>query len=350
VGTRAALTATWPLLKAPRAGEPGATLAARGWLDFGGASRGGLRVSVPRFEISDENQPATVLSAAEGLQVTGAFTFDGSVWVVGDRVTPSFTLTVEDATVASKEWEAVAEGIDTTIKITGLRPLSTPGKQLQLVLVKRAKMGELEVSDGFVAFRLERPEGKGRRPVIFVKRTEWGWAGGRLFSHDFTIEPGARRHKIVVSAEDLKLKEILALLPEGRGSGAGSLYGRLPVTVIWPVLKFDEGFLYAREGRGWLQFGDAAFIGDLLARQDPRFDRDPALVAVKNKIVAALQDFEYSKLKTDFVREGRDFIARVQMAGKGRRGEKPQEFEGLNWNFRGFDKLLNSLIITKSKL
>ena len=332
-GTKGDFAATWRPFR-------GVTLRADGWADPGGeVPKGRLSVEVPEFQIEDGDQLNRLLADKLGLSVTGGFAADAELCFAGDRVEPLVGFRIEGAKLASQKYDATLDGIKADVTITSVDPISTPGAQH--IEVKSANLGKLAVKDGLIAFRIEGPES------LFIERTEWGWAGGRLYTHALRINPRAPKYALTVFAERLGLAEILALVPEGRATGDGSLYGRLAVAISWPKIDFGNGFLYATPGKGWIKVKDAEVVGDLLEQNDPRWAQDPARAQIKDRIVDALTDFEYSVLKTDYIREGDGVLARIHLQGKGRRGEKPQEIGGLTINLRGFDKVLNETILMK---
>jgi hypothetical protein len=328
--TRADFAANWPFLK-------GATLAAGGWLDAGGAvRRGELTASVSRFGLNDENQPATLLPAAGDLDVRGTFSLDARLNLFGDRIDPLVRVVAENASVKSAKYDAALEGVNAVVTVDSFAPLSTPGNQR--IEVKRGHIGKLQVQDGSTALRVESPRS------ILIERTEWGWADGRLYSYGFRIDPMAPAIDVVAYGDHLSLKEILALIPNERATGEGRLYGRLPVTIQWPNLSYGNGFLYATPGVGWLRLSKAEIIGDLLEQGDSRFRTDQKMVEVKKRTVEALKDFEYSVLKVDFTNRDGSLSAAISTAGRGRLGVR-QEFSGINLNLHGIDKILNEQLI-----
>jgi len=327
-GWRAGFAATWPLLK-------GATLGAKGWLSLeGGVPRGELTASIPRFEMGEGNQLGTLVRAAGGLDVRGAFSLDARLSVLGKRVEPRVRLVAENASVASKQWDAALEGVNTKITINSFTPLSTPGDQR--IEIRRGHIGELRVEGGFVAFRLESPSS------LFIERTEWGWTGGRLYSHALRVNPKSPSIDLVVYADHLKLEEILRLFPKAGAAGEGMLYGRLPVTIRWPKISYGNGFLYAAPGKGWLRMANSRLVGDILQRQDPRFATRKPFRELKERVVSALLNFEYTLFKTDLINEEGRLRARIHCEGKGRKQPQPYIFDV---NINDIDEILDGYII-----
>ena len=353
---RIGFAAAWPVLKR-------AALHAEGRVDLSsGVPLGEVRVWLPRVAIDDEKELAHLLAEAEGIDLSGTLALDGRIELRADRLLPRITLKAEDVMLASKEYDAHVEGLSGTVVIDSFDPLSTPSHQR--LEIAKANVGGLEVDKGVVEFRLESPSS------VFIEQTEWGWARGRLYTYALRFDP-AKPIGLVVYGDKLQLADLLALIPEDRATGEGELYGRLPVTVDWPTLRFGDGFLYATPGRqGRVRVRDAASLASGLGGAGATGERGTILDAVRRRFEAALGDFEYDVFRADFVREGGQLSARVFLKGRGpetavvvRRpstlgrllGQKPrsitlrQEFGGITFNVPFFDEILSKAIIEKQE-
>jgi len=345
------------------AAEPlkGAKLGVEGSLDASrGAPQGSARLSLPLFSLDDEEALGRLVPALKGLAASGTFGVDGFARLAGGQVRPTLTLTVLDGAFKSKAWEADAEGVFATVRLSSLTPPLTPRKELQIALVKRAKMGELEVKDGSLAFRLEpvEAEGKPLRWRVFVQRAEAGWAGGRLYAEAVEWDPLAPEHTVTVHADDLKLGDLLAMVPEKRATGVGAVSGVLPVTIgQWPDLRFGDGRLQsAKDQRGWLQIRDVEPLKpgiEAIVRSSvpPHLKGDQKAQAedqLRERFTSALKEFEYDELRADLTNRKEGFVASVTLRGRGRFPDRfglRQEFAGLVFNFPHLDKALKAAIL-----
>ena len=335
----------------------GAKLSVEGTLDASrGAPQGTARLSLPLFELKDENALAALVPQLRGLVASGTFGVEGFARLAGGQARTTLTITVLDGAFRSREWEADAEGVFATVRLSGLAPPLTPRKELQLVMVKRAKIGALDVRDGFLAFRLEPVEeaGKPLRWAAFIQRAEFGWCGGRLYDENVRLDPQAAQHTFTVHADDLKLSEVLPLVAGERASGVGAVSGVLPVTLRrWPDLRFGDGELRAAAGqRGWLQVRDAKALAPAVdavaAAQVPRGVSEAVKEEIKKqvhkRIMDALSDFEYDELRVVFRNEAGRFMTRAFAKGRGRTADR-QEIGGLNLNFSDLDTVLREAIL-----
>lgn len=340
--TRADFTAAWEPL-------PGANLRVEGSAATGRRGPSArATLSLPLFTIKDEEALGRLVPSLKGVLVSGTFALDGSVRVTTDGAVPNLALTVLDSTLKSRAWEADAEGVYATVRINRFAPLLTPRKELQVALVRHAKMGKLEVNNGFVAFRIEpKPaEGSPTGWTAYVQHGEWGWAGGRLYVEDLQFDPDAKEHTVTVFARDLKLSDLLALIPDEEATGVGSLDGQLPVTVgTWPNLRFGTGQLRTPPGQsGWFKIKKAEALGPVLDGTDDRFRTDELYMEIKSRLIGAFRNFEYDALNVDFIREGGTFVARVNTKGRARTGIR-QEFADVTLNFPDLDQVLRDAIL-----
>lgn len=331
-------SAKWPLLKE-------AALSAEGWVDskgLGGTPRADLHLSIPKFKLSDPEELASLTSAVKDLQLTGGFAADARITLDRDQITPKITFTVDGANLQSKQNTANIQNISTAIEIDSFQPFSTPGNQH--ITIGHATVGKLDVSGGDFTFSVESPRS------VLVEKSEWGWAGGQLYTDAFRIDPRHPAVDLVAYADRLSIPEILKLAAGPDAGGAGAVYGRLPLKVNWPNIEFGDGFLYAAPGPGDLQLGATASTKvDQLLSQNPRFSAGPDGVLVRSRIVASLRRFHYDVLKMDFTRHGDSLTASIKLDGYGQIGTDKQELH-LEVNANGFDKLLKDALVIKSLL
>ncbi len=335
----------------------GAKMSVEGSLDASrGAPQGSARLSLPLFKLEDENELGRLVPQLKGLAASGTFGVEGFARLAGGQLRPTLTLTVLDGAFKSKAWDMEAGGAFATVRLSSLSPPLTPRKELQLALVKHAKVGKLAVKDGFLAFRLEPVEeaGKPTRWAVAVQRAEAGWCGGRLYDENLRFDPEAPQHTITVHAEDLKLSELLALVAGERATGVGAVSGMLPVTIRkWPDMRFGDGHLAAAPGQsGWMRFKDLEPLQPSIdgsakaaARGVSESVRADFEKQFKERLTQALSDFEYDELKLDFVSGsgGKELLTRAFAKGRGHKGQR-QEVGGLTLNFTGLEEALRLVL------
>jgi hypothetical protein len=321
----------------------GATVSADGnveWTKTG--LHGRVATTMPAYTLTDETALGKVWTAAAEMGVTGTISANGEVLFDGPLVKPRFTAAMKNVKVTSAKYDLSVEGANGSVTIDDLSPLSGPGAQK--LSVEKLHLGKLDLSKGEVDFRVERPES------VHIERSQWSWGGGRIYTYDLRLNPAKPQEvEAVVYADRLDLQKLIGALAEGKASGDGQLYGRLPVKVNWPDISFGEGFLYAT-GSGGIAIGSKAdAVGAILDASDPRFATDPTFGQVKARMIDALRNFSYDTLKVDFVQKESGLTAAITVNGKGKTGPKPQELS-LTVNVNGVDALLSEWLVIRKAL
>jgi hypothetical protein len=329
---RAAFTAKWAAL-------PEAVLDVAGWVAAGeDGPAGEVVASVPSFTLTDADALADRIPALDGWAVTGTFAAGAKLQIAGGRVVPRATLTVAGADAASTGAGVNIKGLAGRLTMNSFAPLATPGGQR--VTARELAFGDVRMTDASLAFRVE-PD------AVQLERVEAGWLGGRVFAHGVRLDPADPNVRATLYAEGLSLKEILAFAAEGRATGDGVMFGKLPVHVDWPRVRLGRGYLRSQTPAGDIQVLDTQLMAETMERSDPRFLTDPDLVEVKDRVVRALTDFEYDALTFDFDEESGGLV-RIHTHGRGRAGERPQELD-MTLNVRGANDLLNHYLQMTAK-
>ena len=143
------------------------------------------------------------------------------------------------------------------------------------------------------------------------------------------------------------MKDILKLTAGPNADGEGAVYGRLPVSVRWPSIAFQQGYLYAAPGSGAIKLGRHADDVAKLLEKDPRFAKGSQSSLVKERVVDSLKNFRYDLLKLDFVQNDKNIKLLVKIHGSGKIGSDTQELT-LDLSFGGFDQLLEHWLVIKN--
>jgi hypothetical protein len=331
-GQRVEFDAFWPLLK------NAARVQALGWVDLGGPEpRGRIDAFLPDFTVTDPQTLSALISNKElaGLDITGTFAGNAQIQFRGSDIKPLVKLTLKDVNVATAE-EKSAEGINGTLVIDSFSPFTSQGGQR--LTVKKASVGKLGLAEGVLVFRIEAAD------QFLVEGTDWGWAGGRLYGSSFRLDLNKPRLDLVVTGDKLSLAQVLDTFVGDRITGEGTVYGRLPVTLIWPrvldrgelvtawsepVPELGQGFVYATPGGGWIGMkAPEELLGKGLEGQDP---------LVRKRIVAAMKALDYSVLKLDLVSKQGEVMGVAYVDGSGRLGRDRQPID-LTFNISGIEE------------
>jgi hypothetical protein len=255
------------------------------------------------------------------------------------------TIVGEHMSVASAKWPGGIDDADARITLTNLHPLASESNQV--LFVNRAKFGKIDVTDASIAFSLESPS------RLAVHRASWRMAGdaalGDFELSPFVVDPAYPRFQSTLHCEEVNLGPWLEMLTKHRITSDGRLKGLIsfefdPRTTS--VLSLGNGVLMADPAQGNIRIKDRKIAQQLLDQVDVGAQKYAE--EVKDRIVAALEDFQYSSLSIEFSPEAKDYVCQVQASGKGRTGSNPQEFAAIVVNVHNFNALLRDAVTGSS--
>lgn len=333
--TRLRTQFTWPV-------TADATLQVDGWLEFGnGPLNGKVTAITPPFDLTDTALLTAFAPKLEGIEVGGRYSVDAVVTLEQGRIDSRITLAGERMTLNGPDWPGRVDDADVQLTITGLQPLATEPNQV--LFVNKAKIGEIDVTDASFAFTLESPE------RLNVHHASWHMAGtsrlGRFELDPFVVDPSNAQFRSTLHCEEVGLGPWLELLTSDRVTSDGQLEGLISFAFDsrrTRAVELGNGVLEARPSRGNIRIKDKAMAEQLLEQIDVGDQK--FVVQVRDRIMTALQDFEYSSLSVEFTSEGEDYVCQLQASGKGRTGPDPQEFAAIVVNVHNFNTLLRDAL------
>jgi hypothetical protein len=199
------------------------------------------------------------------------------------------------------------------------------------------------LNDGVVAFEIESPDS------VFIEATNWSWGDkGKFWTHAVRFDPNHPRLDAQVFIEELALDEWLNVISDGRISGQGRLFGRIPVTYQPDAerrLLFGRGFLYTQPEAGTLQMHNTEWVTNTLLA-DPQFTRDAAARQLRDRIIDSLKDFRYEQLAFEFIPRENDLQLKMVATGRGQ-GPGGVPLAPLTVNLNGYDQVLNNNVLPK---
>lgn len=302
-----------------------------------------LAVDLPRVELIDPLLLAEALPMLEGWEIDGTFAGGGTLnWSGGDW-RPRLTLDLDDLAVRSRAYDAQLNGISGSVALERFTPPLTPADQE--LRIASAEIGRLRLREGLLGFRLESP----RR--LFVERMRWTMGRASEFRvHAFRFDLDEPAVETDIFVERMNLADWLGVLTDEAVSGSGELYGRIPVTFEPDSprrkLMLGEGFLYSRPGAGNIRVRDREMMAGLLEQAGSGAPSGQSIQrGVMSDVLDALSDFEYSVLMFDFIERADDLTLRIEVRGRGRRGEGASRIDPLVINVNGFGSTINEALI-----
>jgi hypothetical protein len=253
---------------------------------------------------------------------------------------------VKDASIKSVQNDAELGGVNGHVWTRDFSRLETPPNQT--LSVESGRQGKMNVSKGQVNFRIDPGN------IIFVESAKFGFAGGELTARGFRVAPAESAADLYLYADNIDVGELAKIASDGKVTGTGKLYGRLPVSVKYPDrLTLGEGYVYAEApggdtARGQLQLGEYAdqVTGMAVGQMPP----NAVTEQVKKQLQATLANFNYGSLVFELKRpEDGTLKVTLRAAGKGASptGSVPLD---LTLNLSGLEDAIRIWLGMQSKL
>ena len=169
------------------------------------------------------------------------------------------------------------------------------------------------------------------------------------------IRPDVPRIHGRLFADRLNVIHVLGLLFGERGSGAGTAYGMIPVSISHadPTdVRLGPGYLYSTTREGWWRLeheATARTLRSLLSRQLQRLSTASGEAVGADTLANGLLDFRYSLFRIDFRETPDGLLARVTLRGRSRDPQIQVQFEEIMLDFPGFDENLRKLLVLQER-
>ncbi|HWB20287.1 MAG TPA: hypothetical protein VG711_08310, partial [Phycisphaerales bacterium] len=178
--------------------------------------------------------------------------------------------------------------------------------------------------------------------------------GATIHSENATLNPSTGILTADIAAEGMRLRQWLPLLTHQHASGEGSISGALSLTANLkaPSFAFDRANFIADPSRGYVKIDDPSFIVQTL-EQYSQFAVNDEVGQIKNRIVAALGDFEFTEFHLTSSREENKAASVLTVKGHGRQVENGEPSPVLNLTIDiplGLDTIIRSAFSFKNML
>ena len=255
----------------------------------------------------------------------------------GGRQQPSLQIVMDNGKITSQEYQLTADGIAGQITLIDFaNPHSLPSQQLTL---HYGQMGKFEVRDGLFQFALKDLSN------ISVEKSQLGWAGGQLWCDPYTVNFADPVIRTKAYGRGLDLGKIVWIASSEKAWATGLVDIDLPVTFLWPKVRFGNGFVETRPG----SVLHLQYVADQLTKylnaSDPRFVTDPTYAAIGKRMADALNDFRVDKLRADFKRGDNKLETALQLQGAG--AVKDAQALNLNVSVSDLDWLISRYLSVK---
>ncbi len=263
---------------------------------------------IPKYLLTTAFDPATLVPAAQGVQVSGNLAVEGGLdiqdGVIESRLGAFLTGGTLSVTPEPGEEKAGTriEGIRLYFESPDL--LNFRSAPAQLFSFEKLTAGPIQMGKGLVTFQLEPNN------VVLVERLGFDWVGGHVASRAFRIVPGHEEYDVTLFCSRLRLSSLLKQLGLAEAEGEAALSGELPVSWKRGKISFNNGFLHSTPGQGGTIQVEA--MQDLVSAI-PKGTPERGQLELAQE---AIKDFEYKwvRIKADTV--GEDLLVRLSLDGK----------------------------------
>jgi hypothetical protein len=168
----------------------------------------------------------------------------------------------------------------------------------------RLQLGTVILDQGDIHFQVEAPHS------ILVEGCSFRWAGGRVGSQSFRVNPGVEDYTVELYCDRVELTQALEQFGMTQAQGDGTANGRIPVRYKDGALTFDNGFLYSTPGeKGVLRVQGTEILTAGIPPGTPQYGQ-------LDLATEALKDFAYEWAKINLHTQGRELVVSLQLDGK----------------------------------
>jgi hypothetical protein len=187
----------------------------------------------------------------------------------------------------------------------------------------RLQLGTVILEQGDIHFQIEALHS------ILVEGCRFQWAGGRIGSQAFRINPGVEDYTVELYCDRVEMAQVLEQFGLTQAKGGGTANGRIPLRYANGVLTFDNGFLYSTPGeKGVLKVQGTEILTAGMPPGTPQYGQ-------LDLAAEALKDFSYEWARIRLNTEKRELIVSLELDGK---PEKPLPFS-YNRDIGGFARV-----------
>ncbi|MFA6100873.1 MAG: YdbH domain-containing protein [Victivallaceae bacterium] len=297
---------------------PGADWNCRVVLQLKPAFAGRFELNFGPYDLSQPLLPGKYLAQLEDTSFSGNIAGSAEYRFGPAGSSGMASLHVAKGVFKSTPLNLTAEGIEAILVLPGLPELRTP--PLQVLSCKSLQIGTVNMGNLKAEYQIEPGS------AFLLENFSANWCGGRIYTQAMRITPGQRNLKAVVYCDGLILSQLLAEMGIAQAAGAGSIQGRMPVSIGEQGIVLEPGYLYSEPGDSHnLRVKGMDKMLEGLPPDSVQFSQmDIAAEALKN--------FDYEWVKINFANVGE--ALRLEMQLNGRPAEPlPFKYDGQRGGF-----------------
>ena len=174
----------------------------------------------------------------------------------------------------------------------------------QRLTFDRLQLGGVNLEKGDIRFQMEGPNS------FLVEGCALHWAGGRVGTHAFRINPSVEDYRVELYCDRVQLAQALEQFGMTQVRGGGTANGRIPLHYAGGLLSFDDGFLYSTPGeKGVLSIQGTEILTAGVPPDSPQY-------AQLDLAAEGLKDFSYEWAKIRMNTQDRELVISLELDGK----------------------------------
>jgi hypothetical protein len=262
---------------------------------------GSLQLSAPRQKFTGFNlgrfvkeKQEITLAGEFGLQVAGAF--KKGVQSV------NLHLQLDNTRLDLPQRDIAVSGLSLSLAMPDFfQKKSLPAQPLAFAA---AKVGDLVLADGEIAFQIESPT------VLLLDSGNFAWCEGRVSSQPLRLSTDRNDYELTLLCDRLSLPCLLAQFGMEGAEGEGILNGKIPLSVTDGKVRFIDGILNSPPGEGGtIRFGDVGLLTAGIPKESPQFSQ-------LDFAGAALKNFRYNSANLRLHSEGDELLLQIKLDGQ----------------------------------
>jgi hypothetical protein len=217
--------------------------------------------TLPKQPFSQELLPTALLPKLSEFSLGGNITAEATFQQRGGKQRGQAAIQITDAELSNPAKNFELSGLKLSFSLPELPTLRSAGNQ-QLSF-QRLSLGNVLVSNGRLRFTMEQPAS------WLVESLSCKWCDGRVRLDATRFTPEARRTRLTLNCDRIKLGALLEQLGVGQDHGEGRISGTIPVLLTDHGPRFRDAFLYSTPGEdGLIRLRPAGTLNAMAAASD----------------------------------------------------------------------------------
>lgn len=265
------------------------------------------------FKFTPKKLGKLIPESLSGIDFTFNMASKADIVFSENKLTSRLSVDISDSDFSWPKNKVYAEKINTRLEFDDI--LSFRSRPKQVMTVAQLKAHDLRMSDIVVRYDIESMNS------VLVENIRFKWCNGHITTEAFRFPDKQHDYTVTLYCDRLEMSQLLEQVGAFQAQGAGTLNGRIPVSISKGLVSFDNGFLFSTPGSG----------GKIIIKDTHRLlaGIPPNTVEFAQLDLAgeALKNYEYQWAKMVFNTDGDTLELNLQFDGQPANPVLPFEFK-----------------------